>query len=161
MNSDFINIIKYAAKAPSGHNTQPWRFSFTENTISIKPNFNVSLPVVDGDNRELYISLGCAVENLLITATHFGYVTHILQSDNTEIRVKLMRSNQVEKDSLFYQIERRQTNRSLYNGKKITDLQIEKQQAILQDENLKVYFAEIGTQLANTLTGYIAKGNEI
>lgn len=161
MNDDFIDIIKYAAKAPSGHNTQPWRFSFTENIISIKPNFNVSLPVVDRDNRELYISLGCATENLLIAATHFGYATHILKSDNTEIRVKLIRSNQVDKDSLFYQIERRQTNRSVYNGKKITDLQLKKLQAILPDENLKVYFVETGSPLANTLTGYIAKGNEI
>lgn len=161
MNPDFLEIIRYATKAPSGHNTQPWRFSLTENTISIKPNFEVALPVVDGDNRELYISLGCATENLLISAAHFGYQAHIVQCDTAEIKIVLTKSDRIMEDSLFHQIEQRQTNRNMYNGKEIDNEQLEKLQSIPMGENLKKYCTEIGSPLADTLTQYIAKGNEI
>lgn len=161
MNRDFLEIISYAAKAPSGHNTQPWRFNFTENTISIKPNFVVALPVVDSGNRELYISLGCATENLLIATTHFGYQARIIQCDKAEIKIELIKSSQAVKKNLFHQIEWRQTNRNVYNGLKIKSEQLEKLQSLSSDENLKTYFAEIGSPLADTLTQYIAKGNEI
>lgn len=161
MNNDFMEIIRYATKAPSGHNTQPWRFCLAENTISIKPNFEVALPVVDADNRELYISLGCAAENLLIASTHFGYEAHIVQCDTTEIKIKLTKSNQVVKDNLFHQIERRQTNRSVYSGEKITEDLLAKLQALSPEKNRQIYFAEIGSALADTLTQYIVRGNEI
>lgn len=32
--------------------------------------------VADADQRELYISVGCALENLLIAAEHFKYAHH-------------------------------------------------------------------------------------
>lgn len=157
MDPDFLEIIRYATKAPSGHNTQPWRFRFADNTMSIMPNFDVALPVVDGDNRELYISLGCATENLLIAATHFGYEAQIIQCDKTAIKAVLTKNGQVVEDGLFHQIERRQNNRSLYSGQKIGDGQLAKLQSLSSD----IYFAEIGSPLADTLTHYIAKGNEI
>lgn len=161
MANDFLEIIRYATKAPSGHNTQPWRFSFTESIISIKPNFEVALPVVDENNRELYISLGCAMENLLIAASHFGYTAHIVRYDAVEITVELRMSNAVIEDGLFNQIERRQTNRSVYSGRKIANNPLEVLQSIRHEDNIHVYFSEIGSPLADTLTQYIAKGDEI
>lgn len=157
MNNDFMKIIGYAAKAPSGHNTQPWFFSLAENTISIKPNFDVVLPIVDKNNRELYISLGCATENLLIAATHFGYEAHVVQYDSTEIKVELIKNDQVVKDDLFHQIDCRQTNRSVYNDRKIGDAALAKLRSLSSD----IYFVEIGSTLADTLIQYIVKGNEI
>ena len=68
MKTDFIQIASYASKAPSGHNTQPWKFHITDSTITVLPNLDVALPVVDKNNRELFISLGCATENLCIAA---------------------------------------------------------------------------------------------
>ena len=79
MKTDFIQIASYASKAPSGHNTQPWKFHITDSTITVLPNLDVALPVVDRNNRELFISLGCAVENLCIAASYFGYTTHIIE----------------------------------------------------------------------------------
>lgn len=70
---DFEELVAQAVKAPSGHNTQPWHFELSGNTIEIKPDFSRSLPVVDADNRELFVSLGCATENLCIAASHKGY----------------------------------------------------------------------------------------
>ena len=73
MKTDFIQIASYASKAPSGHNTQPWKFHITDSTITVLPNLDVALPVVDRNNRELFISLGCAVENLCIPSPRTSF----------------------------------------------------------------------------------------
>ena len=35
--------------------------------LTILPDYTRALPIVDSDNHALYISLGCALENLIIT----------------------------------------------------------------------------------------------
>ena len=67
-------MMEQAVKAPSGHNTQPWLFRVQKDRIQILPDMSKSLPAVDPDNRELFISLGCATENLckrICSATGF------------------------------------------------------------------------------------------
>lgn len=161
MKTDFIQIASYASKAPSGHNTQPWKFHITDDTITVVPNFEVALPVVDGNNRELFISLGCAVENLCIAASYFGYTTHIKECSIEAIILELTKNNLSTKDLLFHQIEKRQTNRTIYNGNKISDGILQQLQSVPKENGVQFYFTEIGTPLADTITGYIMKGNEI
>lgn len=59
------------------------------------------------------------------------------------------------------QIIKRQTNRSIYNGHKISDETLKHLQSIRKEDAVQFYFAEIGTPFADTLTKYILKGNEI
>src|SRR6187549_3461871 len=65
-------LLNYAVLAPSLYNTQPWNFTVRDNEIQILANRNRHLPIADPDAREMYISIGCALENLLIAANHFG-----------------------------------------------------------------------------------------
>jgi len=65
-------LVHLATMAPSGHNTQPWRFAIQGNSIHIYPDLRRHLPVADPDDHELYISLGCALENLLLAARAAG-----------------------------------------------------------------------------------------
>ena len=161
MKTDFIQIASYASKAPSGHNTQPWKFHITDGTITVLPNLEVALPVVDRNNRELFISLGCAVENLCIAASYFGYTTHIIEYSIEAIILELTKNDLTIKDSLFHQIEKRQTNRNIYNGNKISDGILQQLQSIPKENGIQFYFTEINTPFANTITQYIMKGNEI
>ena len=161
MKTDFIQIASYASKAPSGHNTQPWKFHITDSTITVLPNLDVALPVVDRNNRELFISLGCAVENLCIAASYFGYTTHIIESSIEAIILELTKNDLTIEDSLFHQIEKRQTNRNIYNGNKISDGILQQLQSIPKENGIQFYFTEINTPFANTITQYIMKGNEI
>ena len=73
MENQFKEIIHYATLAPSGHNTQPQKFSIKNNSILIYPDYSRRLLVVDPDDHALFISLGCALENLIIAANHMGY----------------------------------------------------------------------------------------
>lgn len=161
MKTDFIQIASYASKAPSGHNTQPWKFHITDSTITVLPNLDVALPVVDRNNRELFISLGCAVENLCIAASYFGYTTHIIECSIEVIILELTKNALTIEDSLFHQIEKRQTNRNIYNGNKISDGILQQLQSIPKENGIQFYFTEINTPFANTITQYIMKGNEI
>jgi hypothetical protein len=66
------HLLRYAILAPSTRNTQPWRFAVRTNTISVFADLERRQPVSDPDKRELYISVGCALENLLVAAEHHG-----------------------------------------------------------------------------------------
>lgn len=64
--------IRFATLAASGHNTQPWRFQIAPGAISIIPDMSRRTPVVDPDDHHLYVSLGCAAENLALAAAALG-----------------------------------------------------------------------------------------
>ncbi|HEU0076968.1 MAG TPA: nitroreductase family protein [Longimicrobiaceae bacterium] len=65
-------LVRLATLAPSSHNTQPWRFRAEEDRVEVLADFERWLRFADGDRRELYLSVGCALENLLVAAEHFG-----------------------------------------------------------------------------------------
>lgn len=114
---DFIYMMEQAVKAPSGHNTQPWLFRVQKDRIQILPDMSKSLPAVDPDNRELFISLGCATENLCIAAEAKGYTPLPFFSGSGEITVLLSEASMIKETSgLIEEISVRQTNRGIYSG---------------------------------------------
>ena len=126
---DIDKLIYYATLAPSGHNTQPWKFSVDNNVVRMYPDFDRTLPVVDEDNHALYISLGCALENLVISAKHEGLKSSVdyFPSDENEecIRITLNGETNQSEQELFETIPIRQSNRSMYNQKEIPSADIE------------------------------------
>ncbi|WP_321332385.1 Acg family FMN-binding oxidoreductase [uncultured Bacteroides sp.] len=163
-NQDFKELVASAIKAPSGHNTQPWLFRLQENAIEVRPNLKNELAVVDPENRELYISIGCAVENLCVAATQKGYrPTPTIQKENDStyiIRVGLEKQKATD-NPLFAPIAVRQTNRSVYNGQMIAADTVQLIQEIAKEEGVKFYMYKNGEAAFDTLTEYIRQGNEI
>lgn len=66
-------LLRYAILAPSTKNSQPWRFLVEGNQVQLIAALERRQPIADPENRELYISLGCALENLLVAAEQFGF----------------------------------------------------------------------------------------
>jgi nitroreductase len=66
-------LLRYAVLAPSTRNTQPWRFTVEGNRVLINADLGRNHRVADDDRRELYLSLGCAMENLMVAAEYFGF----------------------------------------------------------------------------------------
>ncbi|MFD1686275.1 Acg family FMN-binding oxidoreductase [Halobellus litoreus] len=64
-------LLRYAILAPSSHNSQPWRFRVSGNEVDIGTDESRWLDAADPTKRELYISVGCAIENLCVAAEHF------------------------------------------------------------------------------------------
>ncbi|HEY9474077.1 MAG TPA: pyridoxamine 5'-phosphate oxidase family protein [Mycobacteriales bacterium] len=55
--------VSLAARAPSVHNTQPWRWEATETELDLYAEPERRLPVVDPNGRELLISCGAALQH--------------------------------------------------------------------------------------------------
>jgi nitroreductase len=65
-------LLRFAILAPSTRNTEPWRFAVDSNRILIRADLARWQPVCDADRRELHLSLGCALENILVAAEQVG-----------------------------------------------------------------------------------------
>ncbi|MBI2626076.1 MAG: hypothetical protein HYW69_00590, partial [Candidatus Nealsonbacteria bacterium] len=70
----YLNLIGWAILAANTHNVQPWKFiiRLPENIIDISLDKAGILPVSDKDSRQAYISIGCAMENLMLAAKYYG-----------------------------------------------------------------------------------------
>lgn len=160
INNDFRAMIEAAVKAPSGHNTQPWLFKIHKSQIEILPNWQDSLPVVDKNNRELFISLGAAVENLCIMASHLGYASDVkIEESEKKIIINLIKQHGILKDDLALQIEERQTNRKVYDGRIISPDTLQILNNIKLYNNTNYYAIEKSDILYSVLKEFIQRGN--
>lgn len=90
---DAAGIIQMAARAPSSHNTQPWRFRVSPFAIDLIADRTRALPVNDPDDRELTISCGCALLNLRVAAAARGYRVQVQHLPDTQQPDGLARAN--------------------------------------------------------------------
>lgn len=141
-----LDIIYYSTLAPSGHNTQPWKFIIKENIILLLPDYTRSLKIVDPDDHALFISLGCALENLIIAASYMGYgakVEYFPTNEEECIKVSLIKKKVEFDQDLFKAITNRQTTRSKFLGGRISVEDFKKlEQASKQDLVSLILFTE-------------------
>lgn len=158
-NPDYMFMVGQAIKAPSGHNAQPWLFRIGGDNIRIEPNYKKSLPVVDPDNRELFISLGCAAENLRIAALQKGYNAEPVISVEGVITINLRKDRSIEPDKLYAQISARQTNRSVYDGRTVPPDTIGVLRNIFDGSAVNARFYRNGTPEFTAIADCVVQGN--
>src|SRR5436309_667926 len=65
--------VEQAGKAPSIHNSQPWRFHWAGDTFELYADTTRVLSAADPDGRELVVSCGAALFNLRIALRKVGF----------------------------------------------------------------------------------------
>lgn len=151
-------LVRYATLAANGHNTQPWTFTINDNSIEIQPDYSRRLSVVDPNDRELWLSLGCALENLLIAARAIGYATEVTYPDTGEvIRVGLIEDTP-QASKLFDAIPLRQNTRSEYDGQPVTSTDFDRMQKVGLEPNVTLHFVTQSNEL-ETVLEYVNQGN--
>jgi len=141
-------LLHYAQLAPSSHNSQPWQFSIQGSAIHLYPDLDCWLKVADPERRELYISLGCALENLLVAAEHFhlGYqVSFFSDRDGTEhfasvVFVEESPTVNVRDPALFKAIKQRRTNRQPFLSRLIPKEELLQIKAARLEKDLQLHF---------------------
>jgi hypothetical protein len=119
-------LVRYAALAANGHNTQPWRFRLAASEIAIQPDFSRRTPVVDTDDHHLFVSLGCAAENLSLAAAASGRHGQIRFDPAGDGSVVFeFGSGPVERSPLFEAIPERQSTRTVYDGRPVSNAELE------------------------------------
>jgi hypothetical protein len=116
-------LVRYATLAPNAHNSQPWSFGIGESTIRIFPDYSRRCPVADPGDRDLWLSLGCALEHLCLAALRVGYAPAVdyFPDDEAEpcLRVRFRRTEPDGGSPMFTAIAKRQMNRRPYDGRPI------------------------------------------
>jgi len=129
-------LVRYAVLAPSSHNTQPWKFRISADRLDLFMDQERWLKVADDDQRELHISTGCALENLLVAAEHFGlgHQTDYLPDPKNPMHAATVRFGEKRQRSperaadLFQMMVVRHTNHGEYDGRPIPAAVLERLQ---------------------------------
>jgi hypothetical protein len=151
-------LVRYATLAANGHNTQPWRFAIIENAIEIHPDYVRRLPVVDPNDRELWISLGCALENLIVAARAAGYAPEVTYPDAADFIHVHLPTDIPQADPLFDAIPLRQNTRSEYDGQPIEHDDLDQVQALPLEPGVALRFVTNQAEQEMVLE-YVNQGN--
>jgi hypothetical protein len=115
---DGLNGLILAANlASSPHNTQPWLFRVTSNRIEVYADTQRNLGSFDPYLRELYIGVGCAIENIVTAAPRFGFRTNIKfngNSSDNHVATVFLEHTEKRSTALATAIGQRHTNRGPY-----------------------------------------------
>lgn len=117
-------LVGLAVLAPSANNTQPWKFKIQENRLELWPEWSRSFQAADANHRQVYLSLGCALENLLVAADFYGlrFELAILPRGESGPAAEMIfpggEISPKRKDHhLIFAIPERRTNRHAYESK--------------------------------------------
>ncbi|RGC65408.1 hypothetical protein C5N14_29100 [Micromonospora sp. MW-13] len=70
-------------RAPSAHNTQPWRLGYQAGAIRVRWDPADALPAADPSARDLWLSLGAFVETCLVVAADAGLMIEFVPDHHT------------------------------------------------------------------------------
>lgn len=117
-------LIGAAVLAPSTWNTQPWRFEVDGESIRVVADTRRALPAIDPARKSMMISLGAALENLLITARAYSLrptVNYFPRGTSNPIvaNITWMPGDARRDRGLFHAIPDRRTNRREFDGRGI------------------------------------------
>lgn len=115
---DMQSLVRLATLAANSHNTQPWRFVVGADTVDILPDPARATPAVDPHNHHLFVSLGCALENLVVAATASGRPGTVTVRDDGSVRYRFSRAAP-RSDALLGAIVQRQSTRADYDGQAV------------------------------------------
>ncbi|MBN1092560.1 nitroreductase family protein [Blastococcus sp. TML/M2B] len=73
----WAQVVEAATRAPSIHNTQPWRFTATADQLDVFLDPGRALPVLDPTGRQQVISCGIAVEFAVVALAAAGWLSEV------------------------------------------------------------------------------------
>jgi hypothetical protein len=123
-----LALVRAAILAANPHNSQPWLFRVSPARIDVFADPARHLGAIDPDRREMYIGVGCALENLLLAARATGYAPAVtLLPDAVDpahaARVDLVPAA-AEASVLYRAIPDRHTNRGPYDPSRGLDADV-------------------------------------
>ncbi len=162
-----------AILAANPHDTQPWLFGASDNSVTVIADRARNLGAFDPFRREMHLGLGCAIENLVHAANVFGIAAIVYPSDG---RLTLspgpepiaaahvtLDAAAPARDPLFEAIPHRHTNRGPYTEEPIAASQLSRFANLTNSEDVRIAFitdaharAEMGALIVEATARIIA-----
>lgn len=152
------DLIRHASLAANSHNTQPWRFRTGAKWINILPDPSRATPAVDPDDHHLFVSLGCAAENLAIAAAASGRPGTMETMADGGIRYAF-EAGAPQDDPLLAAITQRQSTRSVYDGRPVPSESIETLRRAAERPGVRVVFLTERSRI-DALRDLVIAGND-
>ena len=115
-------VLALASRAPSVHNTQPWRWLVGEESLHLYSDADRQLPNTDPDGRDLILSCGAALNHCVVAFAAVGWQAKVARLPNPAdpahlAAIELSRSTTDPVDiALAAAIPRRRTDRRHYSS---------------------------------------------
>ena len=119
------DIVAAGILASNAHNTQPWFFRVSGQSIEVRADHARHLGSFDPFRREMVLSLGCAIENMCVTARALGYAVSVElpparlglgeRPDTGAVAILHLAEGEGGDTELFEAIARRHTHRGAYD----------------------------------------------
>ncbi len=109
-------LVRFATLAPSSHNTQCWRFALAGEVLTILPDLLRRCPAVDPDDHHVFVSLGCATENLAHAALAQGLHAEARFDARRDMLRVTLTPTPAQTSPLCQAIPARQCTRGDYDG---------------------------------------------
>jgi iron-sulfur cluster repair protein YtfE (RIC family) len=158
-------LLRYAVRAPSSHNSQPWRFRLVGDAVELLADRSRALPVVDPDDRELVMSCGAALFSLRAAIRHHGleYELELLPDDGdpdllARIRLGPERPSRAEQ-RLFWAISSRHTNRGPFTERPVAETLLDELRKGAESEGAQLRVLEQDAE-RNQLADLVAEGDK-
>lgn len=116
-------LVAAAILAANAHNTQAWVFPVSSQQIDVFADSSRNIGAVDPFRREMHVSLGTALENLLQAAPANGYTAklQLLPSPGQPLHVAsvALTPGPRRRSELYEQIPHRHTDRTAYTAQPV------------------------------------------
>ena len=160
-------LLNYAVLAPSGYNTQPWRFKVAGDEAELYADRTRALAVVDPQGRALILSCGAALFHLRTALRYYGYtpIVQVFPDFNDPDLLAFVRMGPRHEPTamdqrLFEAIKKRRTNRLPFAPRPVPEADLQACRAAVQAEgaHLHVFREE---EKRHALVDLIARGDRI
>ena len=75
-------VLSLASRAPSVHNTQPWRWRVDGASLHLYSDAGRQLPNIDPDGRDLMLSCGAALHHCVVAFAAVGWLSKVTRLPN-------------------------------------------------------------------------------
>ena len=131
-------LVQSAILASNPHNSQPWLFRVDATRVDVFADTTRNLNNIDPFLREKHVGLGCAVENIVLTARALGYRPDVLLLPDPANPSHVARVDLAPGDpapsALYDAIPNRHTNRAAYDTARPVSAETLAVMAALSDE---------------------------
>ncbi len=154
-----IRLVQSGILAANPHNTQPWFFRVGQEQIELYADTSRHLGAMDPYLREMHLGLGCAIENMMLTAPAAGYHA-TLSLEGGELRpptespqmrkvaTLTLTEGETRSGDLYTAIPRRHTNRYNYDSARMIDAVLlnEMQNFSMLEDDVRLFLFQRGSE---------------
>ena len=91
MDTLLAHLLEAASRAPSAHNTQPWRLRWRKDELQVYVSEKRMLRIADPEGFDTLHAIGAVLENLLLTLRQLGFEGEYQVTDNWNLSKPVVR----------------------------------------------------------------------